>query len=68
MCNPRAKNTAKHEHSYTLICISDQQNVQVIFTVSWLIVDYSHFVEIRLRYSNRAVTYSNTAAGKADVL
>ena len=37
---------------------------QVNNLLNHFLVDYSHFVQIRLIYSNRAVIYSNTAVRK----
>ena len=37
----------------------------IIFIVS--LANYSYLTEIKLRYSNRAVNYSNTTVKKADI-
>ena len=52
-----------HEYTAHYYCISYQKTLQCHYFYYFL-TDYSHFMEIRSRYSNRAVTYSNTAVRK----
>ena len=56
MCNAHSKNPAKHAPYY---CISYQEKLMFLE-----LDNYVHFTEIRLKYSNRAVAYSNTAVRK----
>ena len=62
MHNVRTKNTAKNEHTTHFLPKS-----LVIFTVSWLIINIItlHGNKMISRYSNRAVTYSNTTVRKS---
>ena len=64
MHNVRVKNTAKYEHTTPYYCIN---LISRKCASHYFLADYSHFMEIRLRYPNTAVTYSNTAVRKGDM-
>ena len=65
MRNVHVKITAKYEHTTTYYCINF---ISRKYASHYFLADYSHSMGIRLRYPNTAVTYSNTAVRKGDML
>ena len=54
--NTAQKNTAQHEHAAHYFYISYQK--PQCYHFYYFFTDFSHFMETRLRYPNRAVIYS----------